>query len=246
MGMVTTARIINYDGCHMLLIPQEAISREMIKKQVSTVELRLCDGRESTADQRKKIHAIIGEISNWSGHDREDLRRYFTENYCEENDIDYFSLSPRKPNLADMETATGFITYLINFCFIWNVPAQDTMLNRTEEVGKYLYMCLEHKKCAICNKEAEVHHVDAIGMGRDRETIIHIGMNAIALCRNHHTQAHKMGRRSFFEMYHIFGIKLDEYLCRILKLGRTAVYNELFERDKQFLQLDELDLREEE
>lgn len=237
MGLITTAKILGYDGCNLLLIPQQAISRELIKKQVNNVELRLCDGRECTGEQRRKIFAIIREISDWSGHDREDLRSYFTGNYCEDNDIDYFSLSPKKPNFADMETATGFITYLIKFCFEWNVPTLDTMLNRTEEMGKYLYMCLEHRKCAICNAPAEVHHVDSIGMGRNRKEIIHIGMSAIALCRKHHLQAHKMGRQSFFELYHVFGIILDEYLCKILKLGRKEAYNEVFERDKQFLQL---------
>ena len=34
----------------------------------------------------------------------------------------------KKTNLADMETATGFISYLIKFCFEWNVPTLDTML----------------------------------------------------------------------------------------------------------------------
>ncbi len=37
----------------------------------------------------------------------------FTSNYCMDNDLEYFSLSPKKPNLADMETVTGFISYLI-------------------------------------------------------------------------------------------------------------------------------------
>lgn len=165
MSQITTAKIVEYDGCNMLIIPQEPISREMIRKQVKNVELRLCDGRECTSEQRRKIFAIIGEIADWSGHDSEDLRKYFTSNYCMDNDLEYFSLSPKKPNLADMETATGFISYLIKFCFEWNVPTLDTMLNRAEEIGKYLYMCLEHRKCAICNDKAEVHHLDAVGMG---------------------------------------------------------------------------------
>lgn len=185
MSQITTAKIVEYDGCNMLIIPQEPISREMIRKQVKNVELRLCDGRECTSEQRRKIFAIIGEIADWSGHDSEDLRKYFTSNYCMDNDLEYFSLSPKKPNLADMETATGFISYLIKFCFEWNVPTLDTMLNRAEEIGKYLYMCLEHRKCAICNDKAEVHHLDAVGMGRDRNDIVHVGMNAIALCRKH-------------------------------------------------------------
>ena len=211
MSQITTAKIVEYDGCNMLIIPQEPISREMIRKQVKNVELRLCDGRECTSEQRRKIFAIIGEIADWSGHDSEDLRKYFTSNYCMDNDLEYFSLSPKKPNLADME-----------------------------EIGKYLYMCLEHRKCAICNDKAEVHHLDAVGMGRDRNDIVHVGMNAIALCRKHHIQAHNMGKNEFLKQYHVYGIILDSYLCKILNLGRKAVYNELFERDKQFLQLEEV------
>ena len=77
MSQITTAKIVEYDGCNMLIIPQEPISREMIRKQVKNVELRLCDGRECTSEQRRKIFAIIGEIADWSGHDSEDLRKYF-------------------------------------------------------------------------------------------------------------------------------------------------------------------------
>ena len=90
------------------------------------------------------------------------------------------------------------------------------MLNRAEEIGKYLYMCLEHRKCAICNDKAEVHHLDAVGMGRDRNNIVHVGMNAIALCRKHHIQAHNMGKNEFLKQYHVYGIILDSYLCKIL------------------------------
>ena len=67
MSQITTAKIVEYDGCNMLIIPQEPISREMIRKQVKNVELRLCDGRECTSEQRRKIFAIIGEIADWSG-----------------------------------------------------------------------------------------------------------------------------------------------------------------------------------
>ena len=30
MSQITTAKIVEYDGCNMLIIPQEPISREMI------------------------------------------------------------------------------------------------------------------------------------------------------------------------------------------------------------------------
>lgn len=91
------------------------------------------------------------------------------------------------------------------------------MLNRTDDIYRYLYLCLAHRKCAICNDHADVHHVDRIGMGRDRERIVHEGLLAVALCRKHHNAAH-LGESELFEKYHIHGIALDKYLCQRLSL----------------------------
>ena len=62
----------------------------------------------------------------------------------------------------------------------------------------------------------------------------------LVLCHKHHIQAHNIGKNEFLKQYHVYGIILDLYLCKILNLGRKTVYNELFERDKQFLQLEEV------
>ena len=35
MSQITTAKIVEYDGCNMLIIPQEPISREMIRKTLN-------------------------------------------------------------------------------------------------------------------------------------------------------------------------------------------------------------------
>lgn len=212
--MITTAKIVDYDGRLLTLSPDEPIFRELIQKDVSTVELRLDDGRQISAVQRKKIFAMVRDISNWSGHDPEELRQMLTWDFRSLDGGPDFSLSD-----VDMTTAREFITYLIDFCFRWGVPTRDSLLERTDDIGKYLYLCLEHRKCAICNDRADVHHVDAIGMGRDRESIVHDGMRAIALCRKHHQEAHQTGQ-AFFHRYHVFGIRLDGYLCGVLNLNK--------------------------
>jgi hypothetical protein len=76
--------------------------------------------------------------------------------------------------------------------------------------------------CAICNKKAEVHHVDVVGMGANRNKIVHLGMRAIALCRKHHNEAHTRGQ-AFFDDYHVYGIKLDQYLCDKLRMNTIKV-----------------------
>lgn len=213
--MITTARIISYNGDTLVIRPTVPVDREMIQKQVDTVELRLTDGREISAEQRKKIFAILRDISLWSGHEPEYIRFYTMFDYRLKKGIEPFSLSD-----CDMSTAREYIDYLIDFCFVQSVPTRDTLLNQTDDIGKYLYSCLEHRKCAVCNDPADIHHVDAVGMGRNRENISHLGLKAIALCRKHHTEAHTVGEETFFERYHIYGIKLDEYLCEKLNLRK--------------------------
>lgn len=93
-------------------------------------------------------------------HEPEELRQYLEWDFCSRAMREWFSLSD-----CDMTTAREFITYLISFCFHWGVPTKDSLLTQTDDIGKYLYLCLENRRCAICNRPAEVHHVDRIGMG---------------------------------------------------------------------------------
>lgn len=211
---ITTAKIVGYDGEILQLKPLGYIDRELLQKQVDIIEIRLVDGREISAEQRRKIFATVRDIAAWSGHEPEYIRQFTEFDFRLQNGLEPFSLSD-----CDKSTAREFISYLIEFCFNHGVPTRDTLLNRTDDIGKYLYYCLEHRRCAVCNKKADIHHVTAVGMGRDREQIIHAGMEAIALCRKHHQEAHIKGQ-AFFNEYHIYGIKLDKYLCDILNLKK--------------------------
>lgn len=210
--MIVNAAIKRYDGHDLLLVPEEPIGIELEQKKIERVELRLDDGRTISNDQRKKIFAVIRDIGLWNGDEPEYLRGYLTWDFCRKKWIEPFSLSD-----VDMSTAKEFLTYLIDFCFTHNVPTRDTLLDQTDDIGKYLYLCLAHRKCAICNAKAQVHHVDRIGIGRDREEIVHVGLRAIALCAKHHDEAHR-SEKEFFEKHHVYGIKLDEYLCQMVRL----------------------------
>lgn len=211
-NIMITAKILAYNGQDMTVRLDSSTDIELLSKQANIIEIRLTDDRRISAEQRKKIFAIIKDVSLWSGHEPEYLREYLTWDYRSIDGIPKFSLSN-----TSVDNARGFINHLINFCLMHNVPTSDSLVNRHDNTYKYLYMCLEHKKCAICNKDAEVHHVDKVGMGRDREHISHKRLKAISLCRKHHTEAH-MGEKELFDKYKIYGIELDEYLCSKLNL----------------------------
>lgn len=196
-----------------VFVPFERIW-EIEKKNITECRVILDDGRHISAEQRKKIYAIFRDIADWNGDVPEYIKAEMKCRFIEEYGGEDFSLSD-----CTMETATAFINYLIDFCFMENIGTTDTMLNRTDDISHYLYSCLANRKCCICNAKGEVHHCEGsrVGMGFDRNKIDNIGRSAICLCRKHHSQAHQ-SEREFFEKYKVYGIKLDEYLVRKLKL----------------------------
>ena len=67
--------------------------------------------------------------------------------------------------------------------------------------------CIKHRKCCLCGREGEIHHVDAIGMGNDRRKYDDSGSRIMCLCRTHHTEYHKIGREDFEKKYKVYGIE---------------------------------------
>ena len=71
-------------------------------------------------------------------------------------------------------------------------------------------------------------------MGRNRDEIIHEGMEAMPLCRTHHAECHTMGQKEFDEKYHLEGgVPLDRTLCKIygLKKKQPETEEEINERN---------------
>lgn len=197
----------------LVVVPMDNV--HIIENQnITECAVHFSDGRTITPEQRRKAYAILGEISDWSGHEPEHLKQRMKFYYIEAYGGEYFSLSD-----CSVTTARDFISYLIDFCFYHNIPTRDTLLNQTDDISHYLYSCLANRKCAVCNKKAEIHHCEGsrVGMGFNRNHIDNIGRKAIALCREHHAQAHRF-EREFFSKYHIYGIELDRCLVRRLKL----------------------------
>ncbi|MFT9498040.1 putative HNHc nuclease [Anaerosolibacter sp.] len=191
-----------------VIIPEKALG-EYLKRFATNgivkAELRLDDGRTITAEQRKKAYATIKDIAFYTGYLPEEMKEIMKYNYIIETGEDYFSLSN-----CSMSTARLYINFLIEFAFKWDIPLLDHGLNRTDDIGKYLWQCLKFKKCAICGKDGECHHVDAIGMGRDRTKVDDSNHEKISLCRIHHSEAHTIGWDTFADKYHVYGIVFTE------------------------------------
>jgi hypothetical protein len=121
---------------------------------------------------------------------------------------------------VDETTATAFINYIIDFILKHDIPTRISLLENNDDIAHFVYACLANKKCCICGKHADLHHVDAVGSGNNRNEIHHLGRLALPLCREHHTESHKAGQQSFMAKYHLEPIALDEKLCKIYGLKK--------------------------
>ena len=197
--------------CH---IPNELIDERFVAN-VMHGEIRVDDGRRISSDQRKKIYALCRDVSDYTGHDVEDLKENILKaGFMIKEDRDYFSLSD-----VDMTTARYFIEYILEFCFEWNVPLNEKTVALAREVNNYLYLCLRYRRCAVCGRYADIHHHEGlIGAGRNRAKHNHEESKFIALCREHHMECHTLGHKTFENKYKLAAIKLNAQAIKELRI----------------------------
>lgn len=194
------------DGTDLVVsVPDLKLGDMFQRKKIRNAEIRFDDGRHISAEQRKKAYATIRDISDWTGYLPEEMKEILKYQHMMRTGDAYFSLSN-----CSMDTARKFINTILEFALENGIPLSDNAIERTDDIGRYLYYCLLHKKCAICGKDGEIHHEDAIGMGNDRTKVDDSSYKKICLCREHHTLAHSLGVIRFREMYKVYGIVVKD------------------------------------
>lgn len=204
------AKITGYkpvqEGTYLqIFIPGKNLMEPIEEKRMRNCLVWLDDGRHISAEQRKKAYATINDIAAYTGEVPEVMKEWLKYLYIYRTGAEYFSFSE-----CSMDTAREFINVILDYALEMGIPLMDFALDRTDDIGHYLYACLKLKKCAICGRPGEIHHVDAIGMGNDRRTLDDSQHRKISLCRIHHTEAHTTGFDSFSNKYKVYGIKYAE------------------------------------
>ncbi|MDU4960172.1 MAG: putative HNHc nuclease [Sporomusaceae bacterium] len=201
-----------------IYLPYQNVDRAILR-QYSEVQVGLPDGRTISPDQRRKAYALMHEIGEWMGELPEFVKRLmkieFVTTRLQSLQKQIFSLSD-----CDVTTAREFITFLIDFMVEHEVPSRTPLYELCEDINKYVYACLMRKVCCVCGQKADLHHFDAIGMGRDRDQIYQIGMRVISLCREHHTAAHTKGQSWLIDDLHLVPIALTAEIGKKYKLTK--------------------------
>ena len=194
----------------------------LIRRNYKKVNIELIDSRPLSDKQRRMCWAMIREIAEWQGQsDTETARDLVNEarkvdflvNEINENADRVFSLSN-----APMSLVASYQRYLIHFILSNEIPTKKPLYEYADDISDYVYYCLITKKCAICGRPAQIHHIDRVGIGRDRHDIVHEGMECISLCAEHHDEIHGVGDDRYLERYHLQGIAIDKAICKKYKL----------------------------
>ncbi|MCT4410272.1 hypothetical protein DQM11_08165 [Leuconostoc pseudomesenteroides] len=188
--------------------------------QQQMVSLIASDENGVSAQQRKFAFALLHDIW-WSQvgglwiETPETVKQHFYAMYEYYNSLDFgeFSLSAAKGTKTD---TNQFINMLLDYAAIHDISLSVKPLNELEpqEIARWEYRCLMEKMCVVCGKKpSDLHHLDTVGSGMNRQHTNHLGHRAVQLCREHHNLAHSLGIETFMQRFKINGIKIDEKIA---------------------------------
>ncbi|UZW89824.1 putative HNHc nuclease [Staphylococcus lugdunensis] len=172
-----------------------------------------------TDKQRRKVFALCNDIEAHTGQPREYMRQMFKDYVCVLYGYE------RGLSLSDCtrEQASQIIEVTLDWVFSNNIPLNYKTSDLLKNDKAFLYWSTVNRNCVICGKQnADLAHRYAVGKGRNRNKIDHIGNQVLALCRSHHSEQHQIGMDTFNKKYHLTDswVDVDERLNKMLK-GET-------------------------
>ena len=188
---------------------------------IYSVMVEVLDPRCITHQQRKFLYAMFYDIAMFCEGYCDELSKEYYKNFFKQtlidNDLidDFISLSD-----CSMTEANIMIDFVLEFVFRNNIPLRYETVRECDDLERWQYMCVKHRRCCICGQKAHIHHVEGsrIGMGNDRSKTSNIGREVMALCSDHHGEIHAHSEKKFFEKYHVKPLLITEENINDLKL----------------------------
>ena len=185
------------------------------------IDWELADRRKMRVRQRRLFFALINDIVQWSVMPQEYVKDMFYLQYSAYTGKEISLADSSKTSVSDVNV---LIDLVIDFMFEWNVPFKEGYKQLPREEQYFIYQCCRHRRCLVCGDHADIHHLDTVGMGMNRDHVDHTKKHVMPLCRTHHENYHQLGAEKFAELYHVSvdGIKLDVETLK--KLGVKGNY----------------------
>lgn len=214
------AKITKVDEDKVTLQLKESLNIERLKTIFDgydgerQAEIFIKDPRGFTVEQRKFFFALLNDIYKETGLSIDEMKDYIYSmfRYATGNNI---SLSNQ--SVSTVDDVSYLTNLLLDFIFEHDIPFKDGYEVPPQNIQYFFYKCLMTRTCCNCGrKPADIHHVDAVGMGNNRKKINNSGRRFMALCRVCHTKIHTEGFSEFTNKRLLMSIKLsDEDLRRL-------------------------------
>ena len=182
------------------------------------VDVQIVDPFKITDKQRRKIFALVKDIEAHTGQPMDYMRHMFIE-YVRT----YYGYDKRI-SLSDFTRtqASQIIEVTLDWIFHNDIPLAYKTSDLLKQDKSFLYWATVNRNCVICGKpHSDLAHRYAVGKGRNRNKINHVGNQVLALCRDHHTEQHQIGTDTFNNKYHLTDswVDVDDRLNKMLKGG---------------------------
>lgn len=222
MATRSRAKLFHHDNKPYLLIELDTLPNMDHIETVSGsreqfyLDWELTDKRRASSKQRRLFFALLNDIMDWFVVPQGYLKDMFY--------LQYEAYTGKEISLAKGQASVSEVNQLldlvIDFMFEWHVPFQKGYELLPKEERYFLYQCCRHRVCLVCGNKADIHHIDTVGMGNNRNHVDHSQRRVMPLCREHHQAYHKKGPKEFAEEYHvpIGGIRLDDETLRKLNM----------------------------
>lgn len=207
------------EGTYLLTFVPKKIDDIYFFDDIGSGSIELDDNRSISSAQRHLIYSLLSDIAYYSLKNRSriamnSIKKTMKAKFQKERECDEFSLSN-----VNMSLANEFIEYLLDFIMLNNVELKFESFAMSRELKKWSYLCIKNRRCTVCEKScAVIHHLEAVGMGRNRNKVNHSKLLMIALCSFHHTEIHNIGDMAFKDKYHCDGTNVDVDLLKKLNI----------------------------
>ena len=223
--------LIENEGQLELYVPSNK-TLEDIKEVINKIkksEIKVVKTDRLNLDQSKLIWVLCGEYGDLTGYTREEMREVLENEFCNQREIEYFSISPFKKDACSLQVATEFIQFIIEHSINngFNLVVTEGKGNKRKykstkdivpDIRRYILACLLNKRCPICGSyDVDLHHWDSVASIGGYAHDDGLKTRFIPLCRKHHTEFHTIGIKDFENKYHVNGVWLSENLVRELK-----------------------------
>lgn len=213
-NLTNTGKLVSIDGNRITFELKDELNIERLKRVFENhdgdriAEIFFKDPRTFTTQQRAFTFALMRDIAIYTGEQLETLKDVF---YWQFRYYTGRNISLSNGSLNTVDDVATLDDLILDFIFENHIPFKQGYEIPPQNVQYYFYKCVMTRTCCNCGKRlADIHHVDAVGMGNNRKKINNSGRRFMSLCRECHTAIHIEGFTEFTEKRKLIAITISD------------------------------------